>query len=322
MMSNVKSDKDFSLKLNVVIFSILIGIGLYLLVSLYTGWQDIVSVFIKVGWLGLLIALALSMVNYVLRFVRWQMYLGHLGYCINTLISWEIYLSGFALTTTPGKAGEAIRSMYLKKHAVPVSSSLAALVSERLSDLIAIVVLSCFGLWQYPNAKLPVLLTVFFILGFLLVMIYRPILIKIDDFIENKDNKFYRIVRKIINIMQQMQSCYSPMTLMITTVISVIAWGAEAFALYLLLIWLGFDVSLGFSVFVYAISMLAGALSFLPGGLGGAEAAMVSLFMLKGIDLKTSVAVTIFIRCTTLWFAVILGIGALMNLQIKSRQEQ
>ncbi len=54
--------------------------------------------------------------------------------------------------------------------------------------------------------------------------------------------------------------------------------------------------------------MLAGAVSFLPGGLGGAEAAMLTLLIYGGLELPEAAAVTLVIRITTLWFAVLLGL--------------
>ena len=80
---------------------------------------------------------------------------------------------------------------------------------------------------------------------------------------------------------------------------------------YLVLEWLGADISFSFAIFVYAISMLAGALSFLPGGLGGAEAIMISLLVLKGMAMPAAIAATVFIRLATLWFAVLIGLLAL-----------
>ena len=61
--------------------------------------------------------------------------------------------------------------------------------------------------------------------------------------------------------------------------------------------------------------MLAGALSFLPGGLGSAEAVMVSLLTMNDMLLADAVAATVFTRLVTLWFAVILGIIALWRSQ-------
>jgi len=67
---------------------------------------------------GMAVLLAMSLVNYGLRVVRWQMYLGALGHRVPWLTNGRIYPAGFALTTTPGKAGEAIRNIFLERWGV------------------------------------------------------------------------------------------------------------------------------------------------------------------------------------------------------------
>lgn len=316
----IRQSTNTNWKMNAVIFSVILTTLIYVTVSIYVGWDGVVAVFVKVDVWGLLIALALSLVNYGLRFIRWQLYLKHLGFSVPTSESWKIYLSGFALTTTPGKAGEAIRSIFLKKHQVPVKTSLTAFISERLSDLVAIVLLSCIGLLQYPIARIPVILTIIIILCVWCMMLFKQIPDYLNQISKHKTGRIQQILQKIAEIMRQMQRCHSTTMLIITTVISVISWGAEAIAFYLLLQWSGFDVAFSFAIFVYAISMLAGALSFLPGGLGGAEATMISLLLLKNVDAQSAVALTIFIRLTTLWFAVVLGIIAFLQLKMSDRK--
>jgi len=76
---------------------------------------------------------------------------------------------------------------------------------------------------------------------------------------------------------------------------------------------LGLDVAITFGVLVYSISALAGAMSFMPGGLGSTEAVMVGLLLWKGVPAPEAVAATVLIRLTTLWFAVVLGVVALAS---------
>src|SRR6478672_8618861 len=57
--------------------------------------------------------IALSILSYLARFLRWHRFLSALGHAVPFLRNLEIYLSGFALTLTPGKAGETVRSIYL-----------------------------------------------------------------------------------------------------------------------------------------------------------------------------------------------------------------
>ena len=62
---------------------------------------------------------------------------------------------------------------------------------------------------------------------------------------------------------------------------------------------------------IFAFSTLAGALSFMPGGLGGTEVTMIMLLRLFAIPLPIAVSATLIIQVVTLWFAVLLGIIAL-----------
>ncbi len=302
-------------RLKALVLSIVAATAGYLAFSLWGGWEDVVDAFVLIGISGTVIALAMSLVNYGLRFVRWQMYLAQLGHRVDWLPSLRIYLSGFALTTTPGKAGEAFRGVLLKQRYVPFPATFAAFVSERLSDLVAVVLLTLLGLSQYPQARGIVLAGVVGIVVVLICLSSQTVLDKLHGWASERDGKLMAFIAHTTNMLGDARRCHSPGLLAMATLISVVAWGAEALAFYWVLNWLGADISLTFAVFVYALSMLAGALSFLPGGLGGAEAVMVSLLVLKGMATPAAVAATVFIRLATLWFAVVIGLVAL----IKSR---
>ena len=305
---------QLSWRIKAVIFSVVIGILLYVGASVYAGRAAVWTVMQKIGWTGLIISLLLSLLNYLLRFFRWQLYLRYLNYSVPSMFSWRIYLAGFALTTTPGKAGEGIRCFFLRQKGVPISSSLAALVSERFSDLLGIVALSCIGLWNFPQARLPILITIMLILLFLLVLFYPPVVNLIRKKIQCTESK-HQWLFHVLEIIQQVRLCHSPAIVFLSSIVSILAWGCEAVAFYLVLYWAGFGdySSFTFAIFVYSLSVLIGALSFLPGGLGGAEGAMISLLIVRGIDMPAAIALTVFIRMTTLWFAVAIGILALFR---------
>lgn len=302
-------------RLKALILSIVAATAGYLAFSLWGGWQDVVAAFVLIGISGTAIALAMSLVNYGLRFVRWQMYLAQLGHHVKWMPSLRIYLSGFALTTTPGKAGEAFRGVLLKQRNVPFPATFAAFVSERLSDLVAVVLLTLLGLSQYPQARGIVLAGVVGIVVVLICLSSQTLLDRLHAWSSERGGKLMAFIAHTTNMLADARRCHSPGLLAMATLISVVAWGAEALAFYWVLNWLGADISLTFAVFVYSLSMLAGALSFLPGGLGGAEAVMISLLVLKGMATPAAVAATVFIRLATLWFAVVIGLVAL----IKSR---
>ena len=290
----------------VVISVVLSALG-YLLFALISGWREVAAAIVHVGAFGLLVALSLSLVNYGLRFSRWQLYLHTLGHRIPWPKSLHIYLAGFALTTTPGKAGEAFRGVLLKRLRVPYPDSFAAFLSERLSDLIAIVLLTLFGLTLYPKAA-PLILVGAAVAIALLVLLSQPQWIAHLQRRMPTPRRLQRWIGHGFEILYQASRCHRAKTLALATLLSLIGWAAEAFAFFLILNWMGLDVSVFFAVFVFSISMLAGALSFTPGGLGSTEGVMVGFLLWQGVSLPEATAATLLIRASTLWFAVSIGI--------------
>ncbi len=82
----------------------------------------------------------------------------------------------------------------------------------------------------------------------------------------------------------------------------------QGLAFYFILVTLDIDIPLYTAMSIYAISLLAGALSFVPGGIGTTEAVMGLLLLGSGTDTVSAVAVPLISRLSTLWFAVILGL--------------
>lgn len=305
----------------VVIISVVLSAIGYLCFSLWGGWEAVISAIAKVGVAGIFIALLMSTLNYGLRFLRWQGYLKAFGHAVPWRPSLRIYLAGFALTTTPGKAGEALRGVLLKCWGVPFPQSFAAFFSERLSDLLAVVLLAFLGLTLYPDSRLIVLVGVSFVIISLLVLSQRSLIERISALLPAQNGKLMGFLYHLIQVLLEAQRCHRLGILVASTLLSLIAWGAEAVAFYWILNWMGADIPLAFAVFIYALSMLAGALSFMPGGLGGAEAVMVGLLVWKGMLSADAIAATILIRLVTLWFAVGVGVVELMILAKARRAE-
>ncbi|VVO81660.1 lysylphosphatidylglycerol synthase transmembrane domain-containing protein [Pseudomonas fluorescens] len=290
------------------------GLG-YLGISLWGGWPSVSRAVSRVGLLGGAQIVALILISYGLRFLRWQVYLNALGHPLRWWPSLNIYLAGFALTTTPGKAGEALRGVLLKRWDVPYASSFAALVSERLSDLMAMVLLALLCLSHYPESLWMIIAClVLAACGMRLASRHAPIE-AIGQRISQGRSWMYRLLRYVVRVLHQSRRCHSPRRLLGTMVLSLAAWSLEGLAFYWILTAMNIDVALTFAMFVYAVSMLAGALSFMPGGLGSAEAVMVGLLVSSDVAVADAIAATLVLRLATLWFAV--GLGAMVLLRIK-----
>ena len=299
-------------KVSALVASIICAVIIYLALSFSTEWHEVLFAYKSIGLEGVALVLALSLVNYGLRFFRWQLYLSVLGQKVPILQSFMIYISGFALTTTPGKAGEMLRGVFLKPYGMAYTQSAAAFLSERLSDLFAIVLLCMLGITIYDQGSIFILLGAALIIFAQTVLASTAVLNTVNVWLRQKYNKFAMFCSHIVSMLLAARKCHVMSLQLSSLALSLIAWSAEAYAFYLILNWTGLDATYSFAFSVYALSMLAGALSFLPGGLGGAEAVMIGLLLWSGMAEPYAIAATVIIRLVTLWFAVFLGVISLV----------
>jgi len=298
------------------VLSVLVAMLAYATAALVGGKEQILDAASRLGPVAWSIVLGLSLVNYGARFARWHWYLARLGHRVPTMRHILYYLAGFAFTTTPGKAGEAIRSIYLKAHGVPFADSVGALFAERLMDLLVMVALASFAALHFQEAHWPMLVMTLAVLGaFPLVRSIR-----VRRILERRFSRLRRLVlrqtgQRVLSLLEASSSLLHAHVFYGGLLIGLVGWGAEGFAFYLICTQLGIDISLSLAVGIYAFSMLVGALSFIPGGLGSAEVVMGLLLTLLGASGAEAVAATIICRLATLWFAVLLGLLSATGLE-------
>ncbi|MBC7973949.1 MAG: flippase-like domain-containing protein, partial [Myxococcales bacterium] len=102
------------------------------------------------GWWAFIAALALAAANYAIRFLRWQLYLRHQSVSVPWGSSALVFGAGLSLSITPGKLGELVKSYLLRElHDIPATRTAPIVVAERVSDLIALLLLAVGGVWAY-----------------------------------------------------------------------------------------------------------------------------------------------------------------------------
>ena len=302
-------------KLRWISLSIISVMLLYILVLLLTlNTEETFALVNKIPFSLYLWVFILSIISYLLRFSRWYFFLTPLEPSITLQQHLLIYFSGFALTTTPAKAGETIRSLFLSPLGIKYHQSLAAFFSERLLDVVAVLSLS-FLLFTsvFPEyQQWTILSATFIVILFLLIRSQLiPLLI----------NRFFRHKSKVLFIAFQTQVSHflSNRSLLIALPLSLMAWTAQGYGLYLIVSALGMDVSPVLIIGIYNISILAGAASFIPGGVGATEAAISLLLIGIGMDSSLALVASILCRAMTLWVAVGVGIVAMFILSKKTK---
>ena len=116
------------------------------------------------------------------------------------------------------------------------------------------------------------------------------------------------------------QQIFGAKVVAIGLVLSLLAWLAEGTALWVVLKGLDATGSLGQAVTIYAVATLVGAVTMLPGGLVGTEGSMVALLGQLHIGTTLASTATFIVRLCTLWFAVLLGVLALIYVQVRMRK--
>jgi len=295
-------------------------LGLLLGMVVYAGlaiWADVGAVGRAVmgfSWWWLLVAVLLSCGNYALRFVKWQYYLGRVSVRGPRGESLTAFLASFLLTVTPGKVGEVVKSYLLKQSSgIPMAVTAPIVVAERLTDLIALLVLAFVGLSTFAYGMTALLVSGAVVLAGLALLGSNTAMSWLIDQFERLPWLGERFAPRLRVAYRSMRALIGPRPLLIATTLSVAGWSLECVAFYWIIEgFAGSQATLVGATFLYASTTVIGALSFLPGGLGVTEGGMSVGLLELGMMASESAAVaaTVLIRLATLWFAVLLGVVA------------
>lgn len=298
-----------------VLLGVAAGVALYLAFSIWAGAREVGSALISFNWWMALAGLGLASANYLVRFLRWQYYLRLLRVSVPAGHSFLVFLSGFALTITPGKLGEAVKAFLLREsHDIPATRTAPVVVVERFTDLVGLLLLAGVGVFSFDvDRRFLVAGAVLIALGLLVVSV--DAVAKLAIRIVGKVPGVRRFAHRLDEFHAHTATMLSPGPLGVGVLLSVISWAFECVAFWLIVMGFpGADIGIQAAVFIYAAMTVVGALSFLPGGLGATEAGMLGLLGKLGTvpGHGTSLAAVFVTRMCTLWFAVAVGLLAMV----------
>ncbi len=293
-----------------IIFGFLVVLGLTLISDIRQVKQHIFDF----HWGYFPSVLGLTLFNYFLRGIKFHFYLRQIGADhISLMESFRIFLAGFPLAVTPGKAGEALKGVWIQQATgIPVATGISVVLAERISDGLAVLLLSFFGVLAYPQYWPAFLLVFGIILGLIIISQIRPAAIFLLELTQQLP-LVSKISPQLREFYEGSYTLFKPWATIVAVILGTISWLGEGIGFYLILLGLGLPPAvetLSIAIFVLAFSTVIGAVSALPGGLGAAEASISGmLILLLGISADTAAAATLLIRFATLWFGVGLGLS-------------
>lgn len=297
------------------LYTVAAGILLYVAAVLYFDVEPLAQTLATYPWWVFGVALLLSSGNYLLRFAKWELSLGWLRVRdqapgLTRGRSLLIYLAGLSMSVTPGKVGEVLRSMLLKaSDGVPFTRTAPVVVADRLTDLIALVLLAVIGVSERPQYVPVLVVTVVLVAVGVLVLGSPRLLGGILDRL-GRIERLRGVVTKARPLVDSSVTLMRPGPLLWLTVLSVLGWGLECIGFWLILD--GFDgvePTLRLAALLWSAGTLVGALSFLPGGLGATEGSLVvaTTRLVGGATQTVALAASLLGRMATLWFGELVG---------------
>lgn len=298
-----------------IILGVAAGVVLYVAFSIWADARSVGRALADFRWSMAGAALILATLNYLVRFVRWHYYLKLLGLAVPPGHSFLVFLAGFSLTVTPGKLGEVVKSLLLRdSHGIAAARTAPIVVAERFTDLMGLLLLACVGIFSF-KADPRFLLVGAGLIGIGLVVVsvapLATFLIRMTAHVP----LLRRLTGKLDEAYRTTAELLRPRPLGLGVALSVVSWFFECVAFWAVVHgFAGAGVALQAATFIYASMTVAGALSFLPGGLGITEAGMLAMLgeLATGCDRGVAAAATFVTRLCTLWFAVLVGVGALL----------
>lgn len=309
---------------------ILVGMAVVAGIVVLSDGDALREAFRDFDWRLLPAILALTLFNYLLRFIKWEYYLRLLEIGpLRRKDSLLIFFAGFTMVMTPGKVGELLKSYLLRlKTGTEMARSAPIIVAERVTDGLALLVLAGVGLIAFRNGwQLLLASAVVAAIGLVLVQheaTMRRILNRVGQ-----TRALRARASSLDHLYDSTRLLLGPRPFAIGIVIGIVSWFGECLAFYLVLTGLGLPHSAELvlaATFVFSAAAWIGGISLLPGGLGVAEASVAGLLLLVVDDPQMNGALaasaTLLIRFATLWFGVLIGLGALARVATWTSDDQ
>lgn len=284
-----------------------------------TGWEETLAQLAKLGPVQIGVLLGLSLLNYLLRGIRWHIFAVRLGLPLSFTANLRHFLGGFAMSVTPGRVGELIRMRWIARETGWAFERTAPLVLiDRASDLAAMGIILGLSL-AFAAGGIALAAPVAALALVASFVVTRPALLAgMAAQFYRRTGLLPRLMARVRRAAQSLRAFSHPQTLALAAALGLIGWLAEGYAFHLLLGWFGADLGFWKAVMIFVFATLAGGLTGAPGGVGGAEAAMVALLYMDGVGPEIAVPATAVIRLTTLWFAILIGLSVFPQAEAKS----
>ena len=290
----------------ILVLVAVVGIyAIFLFISDYNIISEKISNF-KINYLPLILLFVSA--SWIPLIIKWHLLLKNCEIHVPLKKNILVFLSGAAFEITPGQIGVLIKSQILKtSFNIPRTRTVPVIFIEKVYDLVGAILASIIGIIILGIEPYLIIIAILVLTIIFFFMYYRPASKLFFERI-TKTKFFSKYVENISEFDKVIQKSTNVKIATTCILLAVTYWFIISAAVYYTLI--AFDINILDYLEVlaiYATSVLLGAISFIPGGIGITEGSITGLFTLNGIDVSTALILSIMIRIFTLWYSVGLG---------------
>ena len=254
----------------------------------------------------------LTIISLTARAARWHALTRELGIRNGWRESVLCYVAGFAFTLTPGRLGESVRLWIIRRGSgARYERTASLLIADRISDALAMVLVAAVAAWTFTTHHSLAVMVSLAVIGITVALVRPALLLTGVTAAYALLRRRPRLFARLRTMIRQTQRLMSGRVFACSTLLVAGGWVAEAVALDWLLRAMGASIGLLPVAFAFAVALIAGSLSMLPGGLGGTEATLTLLLLSQGVQLDQAVAAIVVFRLGTLWLTIALAVLAL-----------
>jgi uncharacterized protein (TIRG00374 family) len=331
---------------NQIFIGLLLALGIYVVYLLVADSQLQLSegenaqeALARYAWGTLPLLVALQCVVVLFRFITWQYYLGVVGARdkISLFDSAVLQISGFVLVVSPGKAAEALKSVFLKvKTGVSIAQTLPIVMAERIMDGLAVIAIlvgtvllagNALNLGSYGGVDYDALSRVITfsslvaIVGGLIVVQIQPLAYAVLRVIGALPLVGARIAPPLTAFYESSREIFHVRHVARMVLVGLGVYLPSALSLLVVLAGFGLEVTWQLALqatFIVGVTSAIGALSLVPNGAGIAEVSTVGMLLAFVAPINPALTPAVAVVASLIqgffhkWFRVLLGLGVAM----------
>jgi len=228
-----------------------------------------------------------------------------------------ILLSAGINLITPGRISEIVKATYLcKKLHLPLSNGTAAIMVERLFDVLIVSAIALIGFTgvYFGNTTIPTITLGIAISGLLLI---KPISQRVMPFLSRRADRISVFLYcNFIHANANLRWRFSFATLLLTS----LSWLLHYVAFWLFFaVQPGYDLDFSQAAMVFGALIYAGAVPALPGGIGMIQAAVTFCLTQIGIPLIEALALSLALHVSEVLISLVISPFILLSQPIGIR---